>query len=348
MKTSIYLIAVILILSGCSSTNLITMSVLEPAPVSLPAHMKKIGTVNRSLPTEESKKMDKLDKILTLEISDMDGACWPKCIEGLTDELKKNDRFTEVKYLDKANLKSTASGTMPSPLSWDEVEKVCKDGNFDGLFVLELFDTDSKIGYEARPVTIKGPLGVEVPGIEHHSSINTEIKTGWRIYDKVNKVIIDEYNMPDRVLSEGKGINPAAAAQAVTGQKDRVKGRCIEMGKQYAQSILPYYITVYRDYYVRGCDNFKIAKRKAQTQNWDGAAELWKTETDNPKAKIAGRACYNMAIKAEIDGDLDGAIKWACKAYENYDNKLAIRYVNVLKYRKEQNSRLKNQQEDAQ
>jgi hypothetical protein len=61
---------------------------------------------------------------------------------------------------------------------------------------------------------------------------------------------------------------------------------------------------------------------------------LWQAETSNPKRKIAGRACYNMAIISEINGDLDAAIDWAQKSYENYGIRLALTYVNILKNRK--------------
>lgn len=83
----------------------------------------------------------------------------------------------------------------------------------------------------------------------------------------------------------------------------------------------------------------------AQTGNWDGAAKIWQQETTNADGKLAGRASYNMAIISEINGDLDGAIQWAQKAYENYNNRLALSYVNVLRNRKADNALLKAQNE---
>ena len=59
--------------------------------------------------------------------------------------------------------------------------------------------------------------------------------------------------------------------------------------------------------------------------------------------ELAGRACYNMAIISEINGDLDGAIQWAQKSYENYNIRLALNYLNILKYRQSQNEILKSQ-----
>jgi hypothetical protein len=60
--------------------------------------------------------------------------------------------------------------------------------------------------------------------------------------------------------------------------------------------------------------------------------------------KIAGRACYNRAIISEINGDVDMAIKWAQQSYENYNNHLALSYINLLKNRKINDAILEDQQ----
>lgn len=96
---------------------------------------------------------------------------------------------------------------------------------------------------------------------------------------------------------------------------------------------MPFNIRVSRDYYVKGTPNFEIGKRRAQAGKWDSAAELWLLETKNTNPKIAGRACYNMAIINEINGNLDTAIEWASKSYTDYGDKLGLRYVNMLKNR---------------
>ena len=50
-----------------------------------------------------------------------------------------------------------------------------------------------------------------------------------------------------------------------------------------------------------------------------------------------------MAIISEINGDLDGAIQWSQKSYENYNIRLALNYLNILRYRQRQNELLKSQ-----
>ena len=79
--------------------------------------------------------------------------------------------------------------------------------------------------------------------------------------------------------------------------------------------------------------------------DWDEAAELWKKETSSSDPKLAGMASFNMAIVSEIKGELDIAIEWAKKSYENYGNKKALKYLNILKNRKAGDNALEKQLE---
>lgn len=339
----LFLVAIIL---GACKTQHVYMSVQEPAPVSVPADIKKIGILNRSTPSDKTKVADAIDKVLSLEGVNLDKDGAQESIKGLESELLKNNRFTEIKNLDHINLKTTGAGVFPAMLSWSEVEKICKANEVDALFALELFDTDSKVNYSTAQTSVNTPLG-SIPALEHHVSMITTVKTGWRIYDPKGQYLLDEFAISDAITFNGKGINPVVAAGALIGRKDAVKQVSNRVGQAYAMRIIPFWIRVTRDYYVKGSSNFKIAKRRARTGNWDGAAELWKKEIDHPKRKVAGRAHYNMAIINEINGDLEAAIDWAQKAYEDYNNKLALTYVRILKNRRARNAQLENQLENS-
>ena len=341
MKRMILILSVCFIVFSCK-TNLVYMSVQEPAPVFLSNSVKKIGVIDRSLPTQKGKKSDDLEKILTLEGKDLDKEGAQSTIAGLQDELLKNNRFEAIKIINREDLKTTGSGVFPAVLDWKIIEKMCAENQVDAVFSLEMFDTDAKLDVKVNQITVSTPLG-NVPGVETEANLQTVIKTGWRIYDPLGHTIVDEYAMNESINTFGKGINPAKAFSAITGRKDAIKNTGNMMGKNYATRIIPFWIRVTRDYYVKGNENFKIAKRRAQTGNWDGAAELWQKETTNSSSKVAERACYNMAIINEINGDLDKAIQWAQKSYEDYNNKLALQYLNILKNRKAKNNELEFQ-----
>jgi Family of unknown function (DUF6340) len=327
---------------ACNPTSEMTLSVKKPAPVSIPANIKTVAIVDRSEASNETKTLDAIHKALSLETNDLQIAGAQASLQGLSDELLKNDRFTEVKQLKNLKLYSFGSGIFPTALSWDSVAKICSETNTDALFSLELFDAASKLGYGVNPVNINAGL-ISIPAIQQNVAMSTNLKTGWRIYDPSSRTILDEYVLGSNIQLEGSGINPAVAASGLIGRKEAVKDAGNKAGAAYASRILPYWIRVSREYFVRGDDNFKTAQRKAQSGNWDGAAEIWKAETTSKNTTLAGRACYNMAIISEINGDLDGAIKWTQKSYEDYRINLALQYLNKLQYRKTQEDLLKTQ-----
>jgi hypothetical protein len=341
-KYSIVLFAALAIAS-CKTQELY-LNVVEPAPVTVPSYIKSVGVINRSMPTDETKAIDIIDKALSLEGANLDKAGAQESIKGLSDELLNNSRFTEVKTLNDIDFRTPKLTLFPKPLTWEIVDQICKETGTDALFSLEKFDTDTRISYSNRKVDIKTPFGT-IPGLEHQADMETIVKTGWRIYDPAGKAILDEYVYQESIVFSGKGINPLLAAAALIGRKDAVNEVSNKAGHGYAFRIIPFRLRVTRDYYVKGTDNFKIARRKAQMGKWDDAGILWEKETANPSMKIAGRACYNMAIINEINGDLDAALQWAQKSYEDYNDKLGIRYVRILENRKYKNDVVKMQEE---
>lgn len=318
---------------GCSATNTVTMSVQEPAVVQLPSSMERIGIINRSDTGDQSSVMERIDRVLSAEGQNLDRDGALQSVTGLLEELQRFEMFETIESPGIGRLENPGFGVFPSPVSWNEIDNVCREHHLDGLFSLEFYDTDSKIDYSTERVTIDGPLGVKIPALEHHATVETIIKTGWRIYDNDSRRMLDEFVVTESFITSGKGTNPTEAVSAITGRNELVKRVSNEIGRFYAGRVVPYWIRVRRDYYVKGSDNLERAKRRAQTGNWDGAAELWLEDTDHPKSKVAGRAHYNMAIINEINGNLDEAVSWAREAYEEYGDKRALGYVRILERR---------------
>ncbi len=344
LHQSLLLIAAAALISACGATNQLTMGAVEPARVHIPSDVLKVGIINRSIPSEENKSIDKMDKILSLEGLKLDKEGAEAAIMGLSDELTRFERFEQVTIINDIEVQRKGLGVFPAALSWDNVEKICEANGVDILFSLEFYDTDTHVDYQAEMVSIPNSFGIKanVPG--HKVTINTVIKNGWRVYDPQTKFILDEIAGNNYVTSVGQGINPVRAIEAIVGRKEAVLQNSTYIGNLYALDTRPKRRRISRDYFVSGTDNFVTAKRRAQTGDWDGAAVLWEQEVSNPNPKVAGRACYNMAIINEINGDLDKAMDWASKSYSDYNNKEALRYVNLLKGRLYEKEQLRHQE----
>jgi hypothetical protein len=329
------------ILLSCSSMNSLTVPVTQPALVFLPSSVRSIGIINRSLPSEQNEKMDQIDKILSVEGLNLDKEAAQKTLLGLKDELSISGMFDEVRIIDDAIANNPGMGVFPTVLSWQQINKLCAENDVDVIFALSFYDTDTRVDYDVVPVQIKGPLGLKIPALEHHANTNTQIKTGWRIYDPANQYVVDEFMISKFVEMQGVGINPVNAVKAiVVGRKENIHQVSNQIGHNYAYRLYPSHTRVRRDYYVKGSNNFEVAKRRAQTGDWDGAAELWNEEINNAKGKIVGRAYYNMAISNEINGNLTEAVAFVSKSYTDYNNKEALDYLKLLERRIENDNHL--------
>lgn len=337
------LLLLTLTLGACSATNRLTMNATQPAAVFLDPEIQKVGIINRSMASEGFDAVDKIDRILSAEGMKLDEKGAAVAVTALKDELGADDRFQEVVIIDSLPLKNKGLGVFPASLDWEVVRNICEANGVDALFALEFYDTDTHAVYQITNKPLPNALGVKVNVPYHRVTLNTFIKNGWRIYDPYTKTVLDEFAFQDRISSTGEGLNPVKAVEAVVGRDEAVVEESKYLGTQYAWRLRPVVKRVARDYFVRGTENFEIARRRAQTGDWDGAAKLWEKELDHPKRKVAGRACYNMAIINEIHGDLEKAIEWAARSYTDYRTKEALHYMQILNGRAAEQAELDRQ-----
>lgn len=339
----IFYLSISLILNACSTTNRMTMGITEPAIVYVADDIQNIGIINRSVPSKSNNALDKIDQILSAEGLDLDKKAAEAAISSFADEAGMLKNFKDIKIIEINNEIKSGLGILPATLSWDEVTKICEDNNVDLLFSLAFFDSDTKSNLKVATIPLENTLGVKVDVPGHEITLNSIINCGWRIYNPETKLVIDQRMYTKNMVFVGQGINPLKALETIKNRNETIKEYSKNVGIAYTKRLVPNKVRISRDYFVRGSNNFKIARRRAQTGNWSGAAELWQQELKSTNPRILGRANYNMAISSEINGDLDAAIAYASKAFADYRNRLALEYVNTLNYRVEQNKVLEQQ-----
>lgn len=337
------LLLLVVTITSCK-TNLVYISVLHPAPVSIRGSAKTAGLLNRAIPDPTNAKLNELHNALGANTKAITQEGSAQTIDGLKNALIEQNRFSQLKIVSSPTYYASLVGSFSPPLAWEEVRKICQKDSVDVLLTLEVFDTRLSIPPPAIPNTpqtvgdvVNGVLNTQIP-------ITTEIKTGWRIYDPKLNTINDEVYLNNSFTFTAGVLNAPQAVAALMGRKELIKQNADQLGRNYSTRILPYWQQVTRYYYVKGSPSFRVGMRKARTGNWKEAGELWKGETQNHKPKVAGRACYNMAIISEINGELDEAVRWAQRSYEDYNNRLALSYLNILRNRQTSEQILEFQQ----
>ncbi len=317
------------------------MQVLVPARIDLPNEIQSVGVINRSLPEKGNTLGNILEGLISGESIMADREASDRCIAGVTEHLNQAPRFSAV-AIHGANLKGTGTKQFAPPLPWSEVDRFCKQYNVDALAVLESFDSD--IFFDRRERRVKRKINDrEVMVTEYLADMNIRVNAGWRIYDNIQKRIIDENVYVDERHWDSQGDNPEEAFRRLPPKRRALNDAGHFSGQQYAIRISPNWLTVSRSYYKKGNDRMKLAREYAKRGNWDSAISTWKIEAQNADPEIAGRACYNMAVASERNGDLETALIWANKALTEYNNKKAAAYIAILKQRLADQQRLDRQ-----
>lgn len=334
MKNLFLLSLLAALFSGCMSST--SLQVLQPAQLTVPEHINTIALLDRSKPSKGWANV--LEGILTGEAISQDRRSRQEAMNGLTNALTRTPRF-QIKNTGIEMEGSKAGVNLPRPLDWSEVERICHDYHADALVALESFDSDNNTSTRQQVNKHKDKKGKEYTEISYNARLRTSARIGWRTYDPQNKIIFDEYVTEDHLERSAYGDTERSAISNLPSQISLTRDVAFNVGIEYGARIAPIYVNVTRNYYnsAKGYkEQMKQAARYFEARKLDEATNIWKKiiaegKKTNPKA--AGRAAYNMAVASEVNGRLDIALDWAQIAWNDYANKKARQYINILKQR---------------
>lgn len=319
--------------TGCMRTT--SLTVLQPAQFKVPEHIAKVAVVDRSKPS--NGWLNALEGLFTGEAIGQDRRSREEAVKGLTSALTRTPRFSVV----STGIEMTGSKAgvnLPPPLDWSEVERICGDYSADAIATIESFDSDNSVNTRRVDEKKKDKNGKSYTETRYDARQRTGVRMGWRLYDPKTRTILDEFVTDDYLERDASGRTERDAVGRLPSQISVTRDVAYNVGLEYGARIAPTYVQVHRQYYAKAKgykEQMNKAARYAQGNAWDRAAEIWKSiearAGDNTKAR--GRAAYNMAVAAEKNGNLDIALEWAKKAWNDYGNKKARNYIHIIKQR---------------
>ncbi|HMB62699.1 MAG TPA: DUF6340 family protein [Eudoraea sp.] len=329
--------------TACNSTKQLGIHTMEPAAVDLSKTIKRIGIINSSIPAERAEYKDRLDQILSVQDQELAKQGTDAAINGLFDELTKDQRFEDILLLEDVPEVMKGMDQAPSEGTWNTIETLCRKHGVDAIFSLAYYDTDTKISLKKTKMEQRNLMRERVELKAHELTLETLIENGWRIYDPGHKEVIDEFTFNDQIMASAKGISPMGALRAITDRKDSVLQKSMTTGSAYGSRLHPSEQVIYRDYYVRGTDNFMAAEKRTLEEDYRGAAALWEQDVEHSNAKIRAKACHNIAVIHEFNGALDLAMEWVTRALTHHNNKRTAGYLKLLQHRISQEEVIREQ-----
>ena len=324
-KYSFFLFAVATILSSCSKYGSVQLKYPIAPEAFIPENIHTIAILNRSKAKDGKDNHNITEAILSGEIAGSDKKASDECIRGVYDGMSGYQRLKLI--IPSTKLYGTGNRVKPELLSWDVVQKICDSTKADALLVLETFDSNSDlllgaVTNQIGSVLSGGTIAAPVP-----AQVRMNVLSFWRLYDPSTQKVIDESEATHYLTFGGAGQLPIP-------QPEQLRQTAYAAGEDYSVRFLPSYYYVRRDMYKRakGSEKYKFlaAFRKSEVADWEGAMQSWLPLTKSNNYRNAGRACLNMAVACEVLGRSDEALTWAKKSYEDYGNKVARTYTNIL------------------
>ena len=330
LKQLIILVSFFHILPSCIMTEQVRslkVEVMKPGAFIFPENVEKIALFKRDLYLSDTADFKYLYKFYnqygtkidsTIRYSDLSNSC----VDELSNFITTEGYFDEVKnYRDSLKYLLNNRGKLNNP---DEIFNKTKA---DVCIFLDYFNF-----FEARIFT-------------HVAYISPTLK--WTVVFK-NDSVYYTYNQTDK-LTYGNTQSPEYFTKKEVKIKEILQNSSEYLAKSFGSKLFPNWIPVERIYYKSKNPDMIKAEEFAIKNDWLKAAEIWKQKVKSKNSRLKAKACYNMALAAEMEGKPDLAIEWLAKSYSAlYHNNLGHRaycqqYINVLALRKREIERLDKQ-----
>ena len=295
-----------------------SLQITQAGDINLSSRIKTIAIVDRTLVDKKQKLRNALEGMVSGENIRQDKQAEQEVISGLNNMLRSSPRF-QVKMTNIQLAGSWTGSVFPVPLDTMEINSICRQYGADAVAALETFDSDCS-----------GRLVI--------------IKLGFRLYDRVNNSITDQYLYNYRL--KWKRSHVRSTYQGISNsfnERVAINQASYQAGENYGKRIAPTNLTVKRSFFISGDATLATGSRKAQIGDWKGAAEIWEQVLNNPSPKIAGMAAYNLALASEMTGDLKQAQIWISRASAGYKNKEVIKYGLLINQRLIEQQKLEQQ-----
>ncbi len=331
------------LLSSCGATSNLEVTALEPAAINLEDELSCIGIINSSNPEAAENSKDNITSYLIREDSRLTESGVNAALNGLKETLEADARFDEVVLIPETPQVLIGLGTEPKQVAWQSIADLCEKHEVDAIFALANYETDTEVKLKKTSYLALDLIRVENKVRGHELTVETLIENGWRIYEPKSQKILDEFSSREEIISIGQGKTPVRALEDLGSRFDDVVYQGKMSGTYYGSRLKPMEKKIPRIYFIKGSPLLEEAQEHALNEDWDKVKLLWEKEVNNPKDRIRQRACHNLAVWFEYNGQLKEAIVWATKAHGLGKNKTTKGYLDSLLQRESQEEIVQNQ-----
>jgi hypothetical protein len=298
----------------------IQVSVLPEYPIA--EDIQSIVVLNRSMTNKFTNvKSDTLiNNKLSMDSVFKDSSATDTAIQVATKALFESGRF-DVVIPKERNVVRNDSEEIANPLNANYISEMCRDFNVDAVLVLESFSELLKTKY----------YWLNYEDQEWYTS-TTDLSylSEWRLYRSNDLKPVIRFQVGDSIYWRAEGPSLKLTVEQMPKIKDALIGGGIASGLKIAEYIGPHWIDQTRYYFSTGKPEIDAAIPLIQNNKWEDAAAIWSKFTTVGSKTIKSKVEYNLALAAEMSGDLDLATEWGLKSFKTRYTKVSEDYIKLL------------------
>jgi len=236
--------------------------------------------------------------------------------------LFESGRF-DVVVPKERNIFRNENDELPTTLNSRFIDDICKDFNVDAVLVLESFSEHLNTKYFMM-------LGVGSIIEEYYAATDIDYKSEWRLYRPGNLKPAIRFAVSDSIFWKANSISLDDLFSQMPRTKEALAGGGIASGLKIADLISPGWVNQNRYYFITGNKEIDEAVPLIKNNRWEEANALWSKFVSVNSIKIRSKVEYNLALAAEMNGDIDLAIEWGLKSFKTRYSKAIEVYLKML------------------
>lgn len=317
----IFLFLLATVIFSCKTYKSFHITLYEPAEISLPPHIQRLLLVHTIPPTGKGMRYSIYSEEYTDSVY-LDTLAAYYSLEKVAEVLSSTERFKGV-FPESEDQNMIAQTFANNHLSATILKDLARKYQIDGVLVLETMQ--HLISYKAEV----GRIGFYI------SFFEISLSTRWGLYDAHNMIKLDEKVIDNFQRYRWDGIWGLLDEELFYSGRELYLAAAEEAGESYAMRISPHLATQKRIVFHRGNRHIRKGYHKALQGDWTGAYEIWNKSTQHTSAIIRARGKFNMALAAEMNGELPQAMRHAEESHRIYPDTLNKSYLLILKERQE-------------
>lgn len=332
--SGIRFVFIIFVFYSCSSLRNIGIEVAVQPDYPVAEDIQSLALLNRSMTSRfANNKVDTLEKILIrnkmlMDSIFQDSIAADTVIRVAARALYESGRF-DVVIPKERNIVRTDYNDKLNPLDISFVNELCKDFNVDAVLVLETFLERLETKYYLHTNE-----GIEYETKEYSASTDISYFSDWRLYRPEGTKPVVRFQAGDSIFWKAVSFSLEDLYSQMPRTKSALIGGGIATGLKMAGYISPKWVSQTRYYYLTGKKEIDAAVPLIQNNKWEEAAAIWSKYADVSSKTTRGKVEFNLALAAEMNGDVDLAIQWGLKSFKTRYTKAIEVYLKKLDNKK--------------